>query len=192
MFQVRIHGRGSQGVVSAAGYSPSPVFSKAGTRRHSQLRIGRMGAPVVTFCRFDDKEIRLREPVVAPDALIIGTRRCCTRSKSVRRCLRRRLRADQFDPHPSELGLDDFFASRPGIRVTDCSGITAGTRASAGRCPTPRCSAGSPRSPALSASTRSQPRSQRNSPAGLHPATSRRQSRLRIAVTATREASAAC
>lgn len=31
----------------------------------------RMGAPVVSFCRIDDREIRLREPIVEPDALII-------------------------------------------------------------------------------------------------------------------------
>lgn len=31
----------------------------------------RMGAPVVSFCRLDDKEIRLREPVQEPDALIV-------------------------------------------------------------------------------------------------------------------------
>ena len=30
-----------------------------------------MGAPVMAFCRIDDKEIRLREPVLTPDALII-------------------------------------------------------------------------------------------------------------------------
>jgi pyruvate ferredoxin oxidoreductase gamma subunit len=31
----------------------------------------RMGAPVVAFCRIDNKEIRLREPVMTPDALIV-------------------------------------------------------------------------------------------------------------------------
>jgi pyruvate ferredoxin oxidoreductase gamma subunit len=31
----------------------------------------RMGAPVMAFCRIDDKQIRLREPVMEPDALII-------------------------------------------------------------------------------------------------------------------------
>jgi pyruvate ferredoxin oxidoreductase gamma subunit len=31
----------------------------------------RMGAPVMAFCRIDDREIRLREPVLAPDAVII-------------------------------------------------------------------------------------------------------------------------
>jgi pyruvate ferredoxin oxidoreductase gamma subunit len=30
-----------------------------------------MGAPVMAFCRIDDREIRLREPVIEPDALII-------------------------------------------------------------------------------------------------------------------------
>jgi pyruvate ferredoxin oxidoreductase gamma subunit len=31
----------------------------------------RTGAPVVAFCRIDDRPIRLREPIMAPDALII-------------------------------------------------------------------------------------------------------------------------
>jgi pyruvate ferredoxin oxidoreductase gamma subunit len=31
----------------------------------------RTGAPVVSFCRIDDKEIRTREPIAHPDALII-------------------------------------------------------------------------------------------------------------------------
>ena len=28
----------------------------------------RTGAPVVAFCRIDEKEIRLREPILEPDA----------------------------------------------------------------------------------------------------------------------------
>jgi pyruvate ferredoxin oxidoreductase gamma subunit len=31
----------------------------------------RTGAPVVAFCRIDDREIRLREPVLSPDVLIV-------------------------------------------------------------------------------------------------------------------------
>ena len=31
----------------------------------------RMGAPVMAFCRIDDQPIRLREPVMRPDALIV-------------------------------------------------------------------------------------------------------------------------
>jgi pyruvate ferredoxin oxidoreductase gamma subunit len=72
MFQVRIHGRGGQGVVTAA-----ELLSVAGFRegRHAQafpsFGSERTGAPVVAFCRFDTKPIRLREPILAPDALII-------------------------------------------------------------------------------------------------------------------------
>ena len=72
MFQVRIHGRGGQGVVTSA-----ELLSVAGFRegRHAQafpsFGSERTGAPVVAFCRIDTKEIRLREPIMQPDALII-------------------------------------------------------------------------------------------------------------------------
>ena len=72
MFQVRIHGRGGQGVVTAAEMLSVAAFDEG---RHAQafpsFGSERMGAPVVAFCRIDDWEIRLREPVVRPDALII-------------------------------------------------------------------------------------------------------------------------
>jgi pyruvate ferredoxin oxidoreductase gamma subunit len=72
MFQVRIHGRGGQGVVTAA-----ELLSVAGFRegRHAQafpsFGSERTGAPVVAFCRLDTRPIRLREPILEPDALII-------------------------------------------------------------------------------------------------------------------------
>lgn len=72
MFQVRIHGRGGQGVVTAAEMLSIAAFDEG---RHAQafpsFGSERTGAPVVAFCRIDDKEIRLREPIMAPDALII-------------------------------------------------------------------------------------------------------------------------
>jgi pyruvate ferredoxin oxidoreductase gamma subunit len=72
MFQVRIHGRGGQGVVSAAEMLSVAAFLEG---RHAQafpsLGSERTGAPVMAFCRIDDKAIRLREPVLEPDALII-------------------------------------------------------------------------------------------------------------------------
>ena len=72
VFQVRIHGRGGQGVVSSAEMLSVAAFLEG---KHSQAFPScgseRMGAPVMAFCRIDDKEIRLREPVVEPDALII-------------------------------------------------------------------------------------------------------------------------
>ena len=72
MFQVRIHGRGGQGVVSAAEMLSLAAFDEG---RYAQafpsFGSERTGAPVVAFCRIDDREIRLREPVMQPDALII-------------------------------------------------------------------------------------------------------------------------
>ncbi len=72
MFQVRIHGRGGQGVVSAAEMLSIAAFEEG---KHSQavpsFGSERMGAPVVAYVRIDDKEIELREPVMEPDLLII-------------------------------------------------------------------------------------------------------------------------
>lgn len=70
--QIRIHGRGGQGVVSAAEMLSIAAFLEG---RYAQafpsFGSERMGAPVMAFCRIDDRPIRLREPVMHPDALII-------------------------------------------------------------------------------------------------------------------------
>jgi pyruvate ferredoxin oxidoreductase gamma subunit len=72
MFQVRIHGRGGQGVVTAAEMLSVAAFLEG---RHAQafpsFGSERMGAPVMAFVRLDDREIRTRDPVAKPDALII-------------------------------------------------------------------------------------------------------------------------
>src|SRR3954470_21255554 len=72
MYQVRIHGRGGQGVVTAAELLSVAAFDDG---RHAQafpvFGSERTGAPVMAFCRIDDKPIRTREPVMDPDALVI-------------------------------------------------------------------------------------------------------------------------
>jgi pyruvate ferredoxin oxidoreductase gamma subunit len=72
VFQIRLHGRGGQGVVTGAEMLSIAAFLQG---RHAQafpsFGSERTGAPVVAFCRIDDKEIRLREPIMEPDALII-------------------------------------------------------------------------------------------------------------------------
>lgn len=72
MFQVRIHGRGGQGVVTAAELLSVAAFAEG---RHAQafpsFGSERTGAPVVAFCRIADVAIRLREPVMDPDAVIV-------------------------------------------------------------------------------------------------------------------------
>lgn len=72
MFQVRIHGRGGQGVVTGAEMLSIAAFLEGrNAQAFPSFGSERTGAPVVAFCRIDDKEIRLREPIMEPDALII-------------------------------------------------------------------------------------------------------------------------
>ncbi|MGE5858051.1 MAG: 2-oxoacid:acceptor oxidoreductase family protein [Solirubrobacterales bacterium] len=72
MFQVRFHGRGGQGVVTAAELLSIAAFAQG---RHAQafptFGSERTGAPVTSFCRIDDEPIRIREPIAEPDALVI-------------------------------------------------------------------------------------------------------------------------
>jgi len=72
VFAVRIHGRGGQGAVTAAEMLSVAVFDEG---RHAQafptFGSERTGAPVVAFCRIDDRPIRLREPITDPDAVIV-------------------------------------------------------------------------------------------------------------------------
>jgi pyruvate ferredoxin oxidoreductase gamma subunit len=72
MFQIRVHGRGGQGVVTTAELLSVAAFLEG---RHAQafpsFGSERTGAPVVSFCRIDDRPIRVREPVARPDAVLI-------------------------------------------------------------------------------------------------------------------------
>jgi pyruvate ferredoxin oxidoreductase gamma subunit len=71
-FQVRFHGRGGQGVVTAAEMLSVAAFLDG---RYSQafpsFGSERTGAPVVSYCRISEREIRTRAPIDAPDALIV-------------------------------------------------------------------------------------------------------------------------
>jgi len=72
VFEVRIHGRGGQGVVTAAELLSVAAF-RDGHEAQAFPSFGseRMGAPVVSFCRIADAPIRLREPITTPDAVVI-------------------------------------------------------------------------------------------------------------------------
>jgi len=71
-FQVRIHGRGGQGVVTAAELLSVAAFNE-GKYAQAVPSFGseRTGAPIVAFCRIANRPIRSREPIIDPDALII-------------------------------------------------------------------------------------------------------------------------
>lgn len=116
MFQVRIHGRGGQGVVTAAEMMSIAGFLED---RHTQafpsFGSERMGAPVMAFCRFDDKPIRLREPVMSPDALIIQDTTLLHQVNLFEGISDRGYVLINSTRDPAQLGLDGFFADHPQI-----------------------------------------------------------------------------
>jgi pyruvate ferredoxin oxidoreductase gamma subunit len=72
VFEIRIHGRGGQGVVTAAELLSVAAFDEG---RHAQafpsFGSERTGAPVVSFCRLDERPIRVHDPIVEPHAVIV-------------------------------------------------------------------------------------------------------------------------
>ncbi|WP_062464186.1 2-oxoacid:acceptor oxidoreductase family protein [Demequina soli] len=72
MRQVRVHGRGGQGVVTAAEMLARAGFL-AGHEAQAIPSFGseRTGAPVVSCCRFADTPLRTREPVLHPDVVLV-------------------------------------------------------------------------------------------------------------------------
>ncbi len=72
MIQIRIHGRGGQGVVTAAELIAIAAF-KNGKQAQAFPFFGveRTGAPVESYVRIDDKPIITREQIYQPDILII-------------------------------------------------------------------------------------------------------------------------
>ncbi len=72
MLEIRFHGRGGQGSVTAAEILAIAAFRDG---KYSQafpiFGVERRGAPVQAFCRIDEKPIRLRCQVYEPDMVII-------------------------------------------------------------------------------------------------------------------------
>lgn len=72
MFEVRIHGRGGQGAVTAADILAIAVI-REGKYAQSMPAFGaeRRGAPVLAFCRISEKFIRIRSEIYKPDIVIV-------------------------------------------------------------------------------------------------------------------------
>lgn len=71
-FGIRIHGRGGQGVVTMAALLATVAFD-SGYEAQAFPSFGseRMGAPVTSYCRIARTPIWVRDPVGAPDAVIV-------------------------------------------------------------------------------------------------------------------------
>jgi len=72
MIQIRIHGRGGQGVVTAAELIALAAFNDGyQAQAFPFFGVERSGAPIQAFVRLADKPITNREQIYEPDILII-------------------------------------------------------------------------------------------------------------------------
>ncbi|MCC7569814.1 pyruvate ferredoxin oxidoreductase subunit gamma [Candidatus Micrarchaeota archaeon] len=72
MIEVRFHGRGGQGAVTAAELLAVAVghYGKY-SKSFPFFGVERRGAPVQAFCRIDDKPIRIHQNVVSPNIVVV-------------------------------------------------------------------------------------------------------------------------
>jgi len=71
MLELRLHGRGGQGIVTAAEILADAVFREGKWSQKIPDYSGeRRGAPVRAYVRIDDKKVTLYCPIEAPDAVI--------------------------------------------------------------------------------------------------------------------------
>ena len=72
MIEIRFHGRGGQGAVTSAEML---ALAAIGEGKYAQAfpSFGpeRRGAPVVAFCRIDDKPIKIRANIYEPDLVVV-------------------------------------------------------------------------------------------------------------------------
>jgi len=73
MKEVRLHGRGGQGVVLAAEMLAKALVSEGKyVASFPMFGVERRGAPVTAYLRFDDKPIREKTQIYHPDCLVIA------------------------------------------------------------------------------------------------------------------------
>lgn len=73
MLEVRFHGRGGQGAVTAANLLAAAALrdGKKGVQAFPHFGGERRGAPVAAFVRIADDEVRLRSRVYHPDMVVV-------------------------------------------------------------------------------------------------------------------------
>lgn len=72
MIQIRVHGRGGQGVVTAAELiATAAFFDGLYAQAFPSFGVERSGAPIQAFARLDEEPIITREQIYEPDILVI-------------------------------------------------------------------------------------------------------------------------
>ncbi|MDV3104204.1 pyruvate/ketoisovalerate ferredoxin oxidoreductase subunit gamma [Thermococcus waiotapuensis] len=72
MIEIRFHGRGGQGAVTAANILASAAFKEGKyVQAFPFFGVERRGAPVTAFTRIDDKPIRIKTQIYEPDVVVV-------------------------------------------------------------------------------------------------------------------------
>lgn len=72
MIEIRFHGRGGQGALTAAEVFALAAFLEGKEAQHfPQFGAERRGAPIVVFCRIDDKPITIHSNIYQPDCVVV-------------------------------------------------------------------------------------------------------------------------
>jgi pyruvate ferredoxin oxidoreductase gamma subunit/2-oxoisovalerate ferredoxin oxidoreductase gamma subunit len=72
MYEVRFHGRGGQGAVTAANILAVAAFKEGkDVQAFPIFGVERRGAPVAAFMRMDEKNIDIKTQIYEPDAIVV-------------------------------------------------------------------------------------------------------------------------
>ncbi|HII72522.1 TPA: pyruvate ferredoxin oxidoreductase subunit gamma [Candidatus Woesearchaeota archaeon] len=72
MLEIRIHGRGGQGAVTAAQLLAISAFYEGKySQAFPRFGVERRGAPVESFCRIDDSPVHVRSQIYDPDMVLV-------------------------------------------------------------------------------------------------------------------------
>ncbi|NPA47046.1 MAG: pyruvate/ketoisovalerate ferredoxin oxidoreductase subunit gamma [Thermococci archaeon] len=72
MIEVRFHGRGGQGAVTAANILASSAFKEGKyVQAFPFFGVERRGAPVTAFTRIDERPIRIKTQIYEPDIVVV-------------------------------------------------------------------------------------------------------------------------
>jgi pyruvate ferredoxin oxidoreductase gamma subunit/2-oxoisovalerate ferredoxin oxidoreductase gamma subunit len=72
MYEVRFHGRGGQGAVTAANILAAAAFKEGmDVQAFPMFGVERRGAPVAAFMRMDNRPIDIKTQIYEPDAVVV-------------------------------------------------------------------------------------------------------------------------
>jgi len=72
MIEIRLHGRGGQGTVTAAELLAVAAFDDGKeAQAFPAFGVERRGAPVMAFCRINEQPIRIRSQIYQPDYVVV-------------------------------------------------------------------------------------------------------------------------